>query len=503
MLLGAKDGNSSTSRSGGSGRPAFEAPSVEALADALPAYEVQLLIGQGGMGAVYRARHRKLDRLVAIKVLRPFERDDPVLSADFTERFEREARVLAKLDHPHIVRIYDFGRAGSPEALFYLVLEYVDGASLRELMTEGRLSPREVLELIPQVCEALQSAHSLGVIHRDIKPENILVDSEGRVRIADFGLAKLRGLEPEGMGLTQSHQTFGSVHYMAPEQLRAAGAVDHRADLYSLGVIVYEMLTGELPLGRFAAPSDKSGSDRKFDEVVFKALENEPDERYQGAEDLKQDLVAEPERTSEPAATGLKHQGRRPARRRSTNAASKATSGGSKPGSSLGRQVEAFESKQLKQDLARSWSFVAILSLAYSMTWVEIAPHALVGNILGELGRGAGRMLGSGSINVSGQQFSVFGIPLWLGLLGVLAAAALRTFHSPDQPIDPRVPIAFGSFGTALILWALVSVVSQGFGSGIELGMILAVLAHLANSGLDFNSWISAKARRRLTGPRR
>ena len=267
ILEGAQQGRPPSSSSK-RGPIAFDAPSLEPLAEALPAYEVQVLIGQGGMGAVYRARHRKLDRLVAIKVLRPLELSEPALAADFTERFEREARVLAKLDHPHIVRIYDFGRSESPETFFYLVLEYVDGASLRELMGDGRLSAKEVLELIPQVCEALQTAHGHGIIHRDIKPENILVDSKGRVRIADFGLAKLRGLEPEGMGLTVSQQAFGSAHYVAPEQLRSAGQVDHRADLYSLGVVVYEMLTGELPLGRFAAPS----TDRKSKLAVGRSM---------------------------------------------------------------------------------------------------------------------------------------------------------------------------------------------------------------------------------------
>lgn len=494
MLLDAQAGTESA-RSSGSRSRAFAAPSIEALSAALPAYEVQTLIGQGGMGAVYRARHRKLDRLVAIKILRPIESDDPVLTADFTERFEREARVLAKLDHPHIVRIYDFGRTDPPQAYFYLILEYVDGASLRDLMSAGRLTPKEVLELIPQVCEALQSAHHLGVIHRDIKPENILVDAECRVRIADFGLAKLQGLEPEGLGLTQSHQTFGSVHYMAPEQLRSAGQVDHRADLYSLGVIVYEMLTGELPLGRFAAPSTRSGGGKGLDDVVFRALESEPDARYQGAGDLKRDLEAGELESKEmplvedtaPAQTPGTSKRQRPHTRK--------TSGGAQEQSARVKQAPDRNRSQSSAegdgkkltDLARSWSIVAVLALAYSLEWIEIPIGAIFHDSLGaENFTGAfSASSPDGVIEGRGNDIKVMGIPVWLGFLGVLGAAFIRLLENEKRKLDPRIPFGLGAIGCVMMGMLLVEIVGNGLISSLRIGWIIAALAFGTNTAMD------------------
>src|SRR5262245_61415937 len=260
-------------------------PSLAELQPLFPAFELQALLGRGGMGAVYRARHLKFDRTVAIKVLLP----DLVADPAFAERFEREARALALLDHRGIVGIHDFGRAGP---FFHLVMEFVDGASLRDLLAQGRLTPREVLSFVPQLCDALQYAHDHRVVHRDIKPENILVDQEGRVRIADFGLAKLLGHEPSAVGLTLTAQAMGTPHYMAPEQVQAAATVDHRADLYSLGVVLYEMLTGALPIGRFQPPSAKAATPPSFDPVVMKSLENDPAQRYQKANDVKRAVEA-------------------------------------------------------------------------------------------------------------------------------------------------------------------------------------------------------------------
>ncbi len=263
---------------------AGEVSKLQDLAERLPDYEIQALLGSGGMGAVYRARHLKLDRWVAIKVLHPLLENDPL----FAERFEREARALAKLDHPGVVRIHDFGDA---DGLFYLVMEYIDGASLRDLMNSGRLPARDVLTFAPQICDALQAAHSVGIVHRDIKPENILVDLRGQARIADFGLAKLAGTDTYPMGLTATDQVLGTLHYMAPEQMRTDRPLDHRADLYSLGVLLYEMLTGDLPVGRFQAPSAKAGRESKpLDPVVMRALQSEPDLRYQSADEVKSDL---------------------------------------------------------------------------------------------------------------------------------------------------------------------------------------------------------------------
>ena len=169
-------------------------------------------------------------------------------------------------------------------------MEFVDGVNLRQLEKAGRLSPREALQIIPQICDALQYAHDEGVVHRDIKPENVLVDRKGRVKIADFGLAKILGRDPEALRLTAEGQVMGTPHYMAPEQVEHPQAVDHRADIFSLGVVFYEMLTGELPLGKFQPPSRKVQVDVRLDEVVLHTLEKEPELRYQHASEVKSDV---------------------------------------------------------------------------------------------------------------------------------------------------------------------------------------------------------------------
>jgi predicted Ser/Thr protein kinase len=261
----------------------FEPPSVADLSRLFPGLEILDLIGRGGMGAVYKARQKDLDRVVALKILAGQQGDDP----GFAERFTREARALARLNHPHIVAVYDFGQAGG---LHYFIMEYVDGTDLRQVERTGVLSPTQALAIIPQICEALQFAHSKGIVHRDIKPENILLDREGNVKIADFGLVKILGSAASDSRLTQDGHVMGTPHYMAPEQVEHPQEVDHRADIYSLGVVFYEMLTGELPLGRFALPSQKVHVDVRLDEVVLHALEKEPQRRYQQASQVKTDV---------------------------------------------------------------------------------------------------------------------------------------------------------------------------------------------------------------------
>ena len=276
------------------------------LAPAFPQLEILELLGSGGMGAVYKARQPHLDRLVALKILPPQLAQDPA----FEERFSREARTLAKLNHPHIVTVYDFGETAAPPnpepgspatgKLYYLLMEYMDGTNLRPVIQQGQLKPEEALAIVPQICEALQYAHDRGVVHRDIKPENILLDRQGRVKIADFGLAKIAGQPPTGEAamvrppftLTATGQVMGTPHYMAPEQLRGTHDVDHRADIYALGVVFYEMLTGELPLGKFAPPSRKVQVDVRLDEVVLRALESEPERRYQQASEVSREVEA-------------------------------------------------------------------------------------------------------------------------------------------------------------------------------------------------------------------
>lgn len=276
------------------GYPGFAPPPAEEVARLFPQLEILGLLGSGGMGAVYRARQPALDRIVALKVLPAGDGG----RADFAERFNREARALARLSHPNVVAVYEFGRAGD---LHYFLMEFVDGSNLRQLERTGRLSTREALQIIPQICDALQYAHNQGVVHRDIKPENVLVDRTGRVKIADFGLARILGLDPAASRLTLEGQVMGTPHYMAPEQLERPLTVDHRADIYSFGVVIYEMLTGDLPLGKFSPPSRKVQVDVRLDEVVLRALENDPACRYQRASELKtrvESISSGPEATS-------------------------------------------------------------------------------------------------------------------------------------------------------------------------------------------------------------
>ncbi|HWD94530.1 MAG TPA: protein kinase [Verrucomicrobiae bacterium] len=272
------------------GTQSFTPPPLAELAKLFPQLEILEIIGQGGMGAVYKARQPALDRFVALKILAPRSGGD----LDFSGRFSREARALARLSHPNIVGVYDFGQIqpaanlppGDPSStsntqpLSYFIMEYVDGPNLRQVELAGKLTPREALQIIPQICAALQFAHDEGIVHRDIKPENVLLDKKGRVKIADFGLAKILGQEAD-FRLTGARDVMGTPHYMAPEQVETPQEVDHRADIYSLGVVFYEMLTGELPLGKFDPPSHKVQVDVRLDDVVMRSLSKNPERRYQ------------------------------------------------------------------------------------------------------------------------------------------------------------------------------------------------------------------------------
>lgn len=252
--------------------------------DRFRSLEILEILGHGGMGVVYKARQVELDRAVALKILPRRASEDP----DFVKRFQREAKVLASLSHPHVVGVFDFG---TENGLCYLILEYVEGVNLRQVFREGKLSPEQALKLVPQLCDALEYAHERGVVHRDIKPENILIDRQGALKITDFGIAKMLGANATTGNLTGENIRLGTPHYMAPEQVESPRTVDHRADIYSLGVVFYEMLTGELPIGRFAPPSHKVEIDVRLDEVVLKALEKEREHRYQRAAQVKEDVT--------------------------------------------------------------------------------------------------------------------------------------------------------------------------------------------------------------------
>jgi predicted Ser/Thr protein kinase len=264
-------------------RTEYMPPPPAELARYFPELEILELIGRGGMGVVYKARQKRLDRVVALKILPPSVSHSPA----FAERFSREAKALARLTHPNIVTVHDFGQA---DGLFYFLMEFVDGMSLRQLLNTAKITPKEALAIVPQICDALQYAHDKGIVHRDIKPENILLAKDGTVKIADFGLAKLVGLEAKDLTITSARDMIGTPHYMAPEQIEHPQDVDHRADIYSLGVVFYQMLTGELPIGRFAPPSRKVQIDVRIDEVVLRALEKEPERRYQHASGVKTEV---------------------------------------------------------------------------------------------------------------------------------------------------------------------------------------------------------------------
>ncbi|WP_395747826.1 serine/threonine-protein kinase [Prosthecobacter sp.] len=290
---------------GGQETGPYEPPGLETVRAAFPHLEVTGLIGSGGMGAVFKARQPQLDRYVALKILP----EELAGRAGFSARFQREAQALAKLSHPHIVTVHDFGQAGG---FFYLLMEYVDGLNLRQLLQSKRLTPEEALSIVPPVCEALQCAHDHGIVHRDIKPENLLIDKAGVVKIADFGIAQMvcsedaasafdsevrAGAEQERDRLPQAARRvsesesmaaslpFGTPDYAAPEQTN--GRVDHRADIYSLGVVLYEMLTGERPKAKLEAPSKRVQVDIRIDEIVLRALEKTPELRFATAAEFR------------------------------------------------------------------------------------------------------------------------------------------------------------------------------------------------------------------------
>jgi hypothetical protein len=268
---------------GGGSMQNWEPPTVEEAARLFPNYQVVGVLGRGGMGAVYKAVQTALDRVVAIKLL-PLEIS---IDRDFADRFVREARTMAKLNHPNIVSVFDFGT--TTEGHLYFVMEFVEGTTLHHLIKSTGLKPNQALELIVSICEALQYAHTEGVVHRDIKPANVLVDTKGRVKVADFGLARVDAPTSEQWGQTMTGMVLGTPDYMAPEQ-KSGSRVDHRADIYSLGVMLYEMLCGQVPQGIFDPPSQRVSVDERIDQVVIRAMQQEPDRRYPNTAEMKSEV---------------------------------------------------------------------------------------------------------------------------------------------------------------------------------------------------------------------
>ncbi len=248
-------------------------------------YEILGPLGKGGMGAVYKAMQPSLNRIVAIKVLPGDFARDP----DAVARFHREAQTVAMLSHPNIVQIID---KGEDQGILYFAMEYVEGTSLDVVLRQRRLSLQEVVQVIKQIGRGLGAAHRAGVVHRDLNPRNILVSPTlSVVKLADFGISRVESVARTLGTLTTREMTLGSLHYLAPEQAVDATAVDHRADIYSLGVVFYEALTGRMPLGKFSLPSELNKDlPSEIDPVVLKCLATEPDKRYATVGQLLEDI---------------------------------------------------------------------------------------------------------------------------------------------------------------------------------------------------------------------
>jgi len=260
-------------------------------------YEIGKRIGRGGMAEIFQARDILLDRPVAMKVLFPEFATDPA----FVERFRREAQAAANLNHPNIVAVYDWGKVNNT---YYIAMEYVNGRTLADILKQsGTLTPMQVCDVMSEVASALISAHQNGVIHRDIKPGNILVSTTGQVKVADFGIARALGAGVE-QGLTQTGAVMGTATYFSPEQAQGA-STDQRSDIYSLGVVMYEMLSGVPPftgenavaiaykqVHERAMPLDQrlTSAPPEVAAIVAKCMEKSPDDRYSSAEEVRDEL---------------------------------------------------------------------------------------------------------------------------------------------------------------------------------------------------------------------
>jgi serine/threonine protein kinase len=271
-------------------------------------YRVMTQLGSGGMATVFRAYHPSLDRYVAIKVLHPALKQDP----QFFERFKREARIVANLEHPSIIPVYDFSdHHGEP----YLVMRFIEGDTLKGKMDASPMPAADILKIMRPICQALDYAHKQGVLHRDIKPSNIMVSTDGTVLLTDFGLARM---VQAGESTLSQDMMVGTPQYISPEQAQGESQLDGRTDIYSLGVVLYEMLTGRVPFNAdtpFATvhdhiytplplPSDinpKISPD--VERLLLKALAKDPSDRYTTADDLLRALETTLYPTAPNAAT--------------------------------------------------------------------------------------------------------------------------------------------------------------------------------------------------------
>jgi serine/threonine protein kinase len=276
--------------------------------EAVGNYDLLEKIAEGGMGAIYRARHRVTGQVVAVKIMTAHQVKNPVL----LKRFEQEFRAASRLDHPNIVRALDYGESGSAP---YLVMEFVEGESLgRRLEREGRMAEAEAIRLIAQVAQGLHRAHKQNLVHRDVKPDNILVRPDGVAKLADLGLVKETDAD---LNLTRTGRGLGTPHFMAPEQFRNAKGADTRCDIYSLGATLYMMVTGELPFGSTNGPLDaflkkmqnelrpprdlNPALSERVDWAIMRAMSADPDRRPRTCREFVEDLTGHSTRRVSPA----------------------------------------------------------------------------------------------------------------------------------------------------------------------------------------------------------
>ncbi|NNM31312.1 MAG: serine/threonine protein kinase, partial [Akkermansiaceae bacterium] len=270
---------------GGAVARGVPAPAVDDYRALFPELEFEGVLGRGGMGVVYHVRRTEGGDEAALKLLRADSAEDPELA----ERFAREARTLVTLEHPNIVGLLDYGERGG---WLYILMEYVPGCTLGERLKEGRMERGTVLRILEAVTGALEYAHGRGVIHRDIKPGNILLGDGGEVKLADFGLAKWTAGGGEEFTLTTVASSFGTPLYMAPEQRNDSAQADERSDIYSLGVVAYQMATGEIPAGRFPRPSQAGIAHGPLCRAIMKALESDPADRWRSVADFSRAVAS-------------------------------------------------------------------------------------------------------------------------------------------------------------------------------------------------------------------
>ena len=260
----------------------FHTPSPEELGNLLPQLDVRRFVARGGMGAVYYAVQRHLEREVALKILPPQVGDE-----GFRQRFSMEAKAMARMNHPNLAQLYDFGEA---DGMLWMAQEWIDGLSFYARYQQGQLSEPEAVALVCQVCDGLAYAHRNGIAHRDVKPENIMWNSDGLVKVTDFGLAQATQTGPSHLR-EKEESRFLTQEYAAPEMFDVNAEIDHRVDIFALGVLAYEGLTGERPSGEYKPPGAVNPAlQERFDLVLARALQRDPEKRYQNCSEFKRDF---------------------------------------------------------------------------------------------------------------------------------------------------------------------------------------------------------------------